>query len=79
MSNNNQNKKFGPQKQSKVTRQLAKESGHGFQEFDNIEALQEFFTTNPDEVMGSTFEPPLFKRSRKNPDSYEKKVMEGKR
>jgi hypothetical protein len=84
--NKNSAGKHGPSKKehvkpissSKVTRSLERETSHGFQEFDTLEDLNEFFTTDPDLKMGSVFEPPLFKKM-KTPTVQDMARSEGKR
>lgn len=68
MSSRNNKKKrnhVAPLARSKRTKDLERQTGHGFQEFGNLKELEEFFRSDPDSVPLSAFEPPLFKKASK--------------
>jgi hypothetical protein len=61
----NQNHKKATVPTSKRTKDLEKQTGHGFQEFKNLQELDKFFRSDPDSVPLGHFEPPLFKKASK--------------
>lgn len=47
---------------SQKTKELEKQTNHGFSEHKDLKELHDFFTTDPDSVPGSRFEPPMFNK-----------------
>jgi hypothetical protein len=48
---------------SERTKNLGKSTGHGFQEFGSLKDMHTFFTTEPDDLPQSLFEPPMLKKA----------------
>lgn len=72
--NNRNHENKGRSSQSQQTRNLANATGHGFQEYKDIEELNKFFS-DPDNVPPARFEPPLFKK----PSTADLSRSQGKR
>lgn len=60
----------------KITKQLEKDTCHGFQTFDDLKDLNDFFQTDPHDVPGSRLEPAFNKNK---PTKQDLSRSQGKR